>query len=296
MLQSRARLLLAILLACLPLFLAACFRDTSEALVEQPVARELATATPVVEVLVTVAPVVEVIVIEEPTATEAPTIEPEPVDEFALSATALFAQQTQAAELPAEVAATATDASIPTLAPLARATIPPGEDCVHEIRAGDTLFRLSLAYGVAIDEITRASDIANPDVIAVGQKVTIPKCGTLGFIPPPTSVPTATPEPILVAPTSAAAAEAPAIAAVADSRSALIQQAQAVLLNNAQADAGFGAQAASPQTLGRSYTVQANDSLLEIALSNNTTVDALAALNNIVDINSLYIGQVLQLP
>ncbi len=295
MLQSRARLLLAILLAGLPLLLAACFRDTSEALVDQPVAQELVTATPVVEALATVTPVVEVIVIEEPnieepTATEAPTIEPEPVDEFALSATALVAQQTQSAELPVELPATATQASLPTLVPLVRPTIPPGEDCVHEIRAGDTLYRLSLAYGVTVDEITRASDIANPDVVAVGQKVTIPQCGTLGFIPPPTSVPTATSEPVQVAPT-ATAAEEQAIAAVEDSRSALVQQAQAVLLNNAQSDANFSAQA-----LGRSYTVQPNDTLLDIALSNNTTVEMLAALNNIVDINNLYAGQVLQLP
>lgn len=295
MLQSRARLLLAILLAGLPLLLAACFRDTSEALVDQPVAQELVTATPVVEALATVTPVVEVIVIEEPnieepTATEAPTIEPEPVDEFALSATALVAQQTQSAELPVEQPATATQASLPTLVPLVRPTIPPGEDCVHEIRAGDTLYRLSLAYGVTVDEITRASDIANPDVVAVGQKVTIPQCGTLGFIPPPTSVPTATSEPVQVAPT-ATTAEEQAIAAVDDSRSALVQQAQAVLLNNAQSDANFSAQA-----LGRSYTVQPNDTLLDIALSNNTTVEMLAALNNIVDINNLYAGQVLQLP
>lgn len=284
MLQSRARLLLAILLAGLPLLLAACFRDTSETLVEQPVAQELATATTMVEAEPT----------EQPTATEAPTIEQEPVDDFALSATALLAQQTQPAELPAESVTAATQASVPTLAPLVRATIPPGEDCVHEIRVGDTLFRLSLAYGVTVDEISRASGIINPDVIAVGQKVTIPKCGTLGFIPPPTSVPTATPDLNLVAPT-AVVEEEREIVAVDDSRSALIEQAQAVLLNNAQA-ASFSAQAVAPQASGRSYTVQPNDTLLLIALRNNTSVEALATLNNIIDVDSLTAGQVLQLP
>ena len=284
MLQSRARLLLAILLAGLPLLLAACFRDTSETLVEQPVAQELATVAPVVEVEPT----------EQATATEAPTIEQEPVDDFALSATALLAQQTQPAELLAEPATAATQASAPTLVPLVRATIPPGEDCVHEIRVGDTLFRLSLAYGVTVDEISRASGIINPDVIAVGQKVIIPKCGTLGFIPPPTSVPTATPAPNLVAPT-AAVEEEQEIVAVDDSRSALIEQAQAVLLNNAQA-ASFGAQAVAPQASGRSYTVQPNDTLLLIALRNNTTIEALATLNNIINVDNLHAGQVLQLP
>ena len=285
MYQSRARLLLAILLAALPLLLAACFRDTSEALIEQPVARELATATPVVEAEPT----------GQPTSTEAPTIVQEPVDDFALSATALIAQQTQPAERPAEPAIVATQSSLPTLVPLARPTIPPGEDCVHEIRVGDTLFRLSLAYGVTVDEISRASGIINPDVIAVGQKVTIPQCGTLGFIPPPTSVPSATPDLNPVVPTTAVDEE-PVIAAVDDSRSALIEQAQAVLLNNAQADASFSAQAAAPQASGRSYTVQPNDTLLLIALRNNTSVEVLAALNSIIDIDSLYSGQVLQLP
>ena len=284
MLQSRARLLLAILLAGLPLLLAACFRDTSETLVEQPVAQELATVAPVVEVEPT----------EQAIATEAPTIEQEPVDDFALSATALLAQQNQPAELPAEPATAATQASAPTLVPLVRATIPPGEDCVHEIRVGDTLFRLSLAYGVTVDEISRASGIINPDVIAVGQKVIIPKCGTLGFIPPPTSVPTATPDLNLVAPT-AAVEEEQEIVAVDDSRSALIEQAQAVLLNNAQA-ASFGAQAVAPQASGRSYTVQPNDTLLLIALRNNTTIEALATLNNIINVDNLHAGQVLQLP
>ncbi len=284
MLQPRAQLLLAILLAGLPLLLAACFRDTSETLVEQPVAQELATATPLVEVEPT----------EQPTATEAPTIEQEPVDDFALSATALLAQQTQPAELLAEPATAATQANAPTLAPLVRATIPPGEDCVHEIRVGDTLFRLSLAYGVTVDEISRASGIINPDVIAVGQKLTIPKCGTLGFIPPPTSVPTATPDLNLAAPT-AVAQEEQEIAAADDSRSALIEQAQAALLDNAQA-ASFGAQAVAPQPSGRSYTVQPNDTLLLIALRNNTTIEALATLNNIIDVDSLTAGQVLQLP
>ncbi len=297
MVQSHTRLLLVCCLAGLPLLLTACFRDTSEAMVDQPIARELATVTPMVEVIEIVEPIAEPTAEPSATATEAPTSQPESVDEFALSATALVAQQTQPAELPAESAAIATEASIPTLVPLARATIPPGEDCVHEIRPGDTLYRLGLAYGVSVDEITQASDIINPDVVAVGQKVTIPACGTLGFIPPPTSVPTATPEPVQIAPTSAAAEEeAPAIAAVDDSRSALVQQAQAVLLNNAQAAGGFSAQAAASQALGGSYTVQANDTLLSIALQNDTTLDVLAALNNIANVDNLTIGQVLQLP
>ena len=284
MFASSPRLPLVILVACLPLLLAACFRDTSETINQQPVAQVQATATAPQADEPTAAP----------TATDEPTAQPQQVDEFALSATALIAQQTQQAAQPADAPAVLTQVGAPALQPLVRATIPPGEDCVHEIRVGDTLFQLSLAYGVTVDAISRASGIANPDVISVGQKITIPECGTLGFIPPPTSVPTATADPNLVAPT--AAPEQQEIAAVDNPRSALIEQAQAVLLTNAQADAEFSAQAVAPRASGRTYTVQPNDTLLLIALRFGTSIEVLAALNNIIDIDSLNAGQELQLP
>ncbi len=280
MLLSRARLSLAIFLAFIPLLLAACFRDTSETINQQPVAQQQATEVPT-EVVEPTAP---------PTATEEPTSAQEPADDFALSATALIAQQTQAAEAPV----VSTQASSPALAPLTRATIPPGEDCVHEIRIGDTLFQLSLAYGVSVEAISRASGITNPDVISVGQKITIPECGTLGFIPPPTSIPTATLDPNRVLPT--ALPEEQEVVAADNPRSALVEQAQSVLLNNAQAGSAFSAQAAPPQASGRTYTVQPNDTLLLIALRFGTTLEALAALNNIVDVDNLNAGQLLSLP
>ena len=206
MFNTRARLPLAILLAALPLLLAACFRDTSETIVQQPVAQELASATPQV--------------IEAPAATEAPADDAEAIDEFAMSATALIAQMTEESA-PPTAPAIATDSSAPAIAPVARSTIPPGEDCVHEIRVGDTLFALSLAYGVSLDSITLASGIDNPDFISIGQKIIIPLCGTTGFIPPPTSIPTAEPE---QAAPPAAAPEEQAIAA-AEPRNDLVEQA-----------------------------------------------------------------------
>lgn len=278
MLKTRARLSAAILLAVLPLLLTACFRDTSETIVQQPVAQEQASATPAV--------------IEAPAATDAPTVDAGAVDEFAMSATALIAQLTEEAA-PPTAPAIATEASAPAIAPVARSTIPPGEDCVHEIRVGDTLFALSLAYGVSLDSITLASGIANPDFVSIGQKITIPLCGTTGFIPPPTSIPTAEPE---QPPPPTSAPEDQAIAAAEEPRNELVEQAQAALLGNAEADASFSAQAAAPQASGRSYVVQQNDTLLLIAIQQGTSVEVLAALNNITDVDSLDAGQILQLP
>jgi LysM repeat protein len=67
-----------------------------------------------------------------------------------------------------------------------------GTDCIHEVQTTDrNLFRISLAYGVTVEQIARASGIVNPALILIGQRLTIPGCGTTGFRPPPTSVPTA---------------------------------------------------------------------------------------------------------
>lgn len=89
---------------------------------------------------------------------------------------------------------TATDTpevAIPTLTPTPEfgvggfATSAPvlsGGQCTHVVRAGDNLFRLSLQYNVPIRDIAVASGVANPDLIIVGQTLTIPNCsgGTSG--------------------------------------------------------------------------------------------------------------------
>ena len=285
---------LIVLLALMSLLLTACFRDTSEVIQQQPEARQNASPTPVEEAELTDPPPT----VAPPTATEEPQPTAEQVDQFALTATALIALQTQSAS---GLQATASDqelsapAAQATAIPLARATIPPGEDCVHEIRVGDTLFQLSLAYGLTVNDIAIASGIDNPDQIAVGQHITIPKCGTTGFIPPPTSIPAATIDPALI-PTATEPAELEL--AAADTRDTMIERAQTTLLDNAQTDAEieFRIQTASLPTPSNTYTVQQNDTLFAIAVKLDTTVEVLAALNNITDVDSLNAGQVLQTP
>lgn len=66
-----------------------------------------------------------------------------------------------------------------------------GQDCVHEVRHGDNLFRISIYYGVPINQIATYStnNITNPNVISLGQRIIIPSCGTTPGLPPPTSTP-----------------------------------------------------------------------------------------------------------
>lgn len=72
-------------------------------------------------------------------------------------------------------------------------TVPTGNgtDCIHEVSATDSnLYRISLKYGVTPQQIATASGLANMNLIYVGQKLTIPGCGSTGVTPPATSVPT----------------------------------------------------------------------------------------------------------
>ena len=294
MFKRHRRYQLISLLALISLLLAACFRDTSEVIQQQPVARQVVSPTPVEEAEPTALPPTDL----PPTATEEPAPTEQQADQFALTATALIALQTQPAggeQVSTGEQGVSAPAIQSTAIPLVRATIPPGEDCVHEIRVGDTLFQLSLAYGVTVNDISKASGIDNPDRIAVGQHVTIPECGTTGFIPPPTSIPAPTIDPASISPTNE---PAELELAEADTQDTLIEQAQISLLDNAQADAEieFSIQSAALATPSQIYTVQQNDTLFGIAIKLGTTVEVLAALNSITDVDSLDAGQVLKTP
>lgn len=119
-------------------------------------------------------------------------------DTWALTSTVVVLQITQTLEagytMTAEalgLGATATPTPTPTQEFGVTQQPPPvsGADCVHEVRAGENLFRISLRYGVSINQIANASGVTNIQLIRVGQKLTIPGCGTTGAVPPPTTIP-----------------------------------------------------------------------------------------------------------
>ena len=295
---------LLLLCAVLSLTATACFRDSAEGIGEPPVAQPLSAAT-VMEETDTLPTVASTSVSQ--ISTEAPP------DTYALTATVLIQRLTQDAatavttqgfeagvEATVTSAATTAATAIPTLVPIIRNTLVPGADCVHEIRAGDTLYMLSLAYGVSVEAIVNANDITDPSRILVEQRITIPRCGTTGFIPPPTTAPTATDQPELPAPT-----EQPAVAASVDAGDSavatdpLVQEAQQKILSNARinirADAAVQSAVAIP-TGSRTYTLRQYDTLYDVAQRFDTTIEVIAELNGIDDIDDVKIGDVLQIP
>lgn len=82
----------------------------------------------------------------------------------------------------------------PTLEP----TVPPGTEptavptqpsssggqAVHVVASGDTLYSISLQYGVSMDEIMAANGMTDPNSLSVGQQIIIPAPGSVQPVPP----------------------------------------------------------------------------------------------------------------
>lgn len=115
-----------------------------------------------------------------------------------LLAVTLSACQNVPAPLPGPTAAQ------PTTGPAPMATTPPvtitvtpanvvsSMTLLHTVQPGDNLFRIAQEYGVSVSKLAEINGITDPELIVVGQRLTIP----LGTLPdPPTATATATPVP-----------------------------------------------------------------------------------------------------
>ncbi|MFZ1400617.1 MAG: LysM peptidoglycan-binding domain-containing protein [Candidatus Promineifilaceae bacterium] len=74
------------------------------------------------------------------------------------------------------IPAEGTEVTTPTEAPAAEATaVPPTtEERTHVVQAGENLFRIGLQYGFSVDELAAYNNLANPNVLDVGQVIKIP--------------------------------------------------------------------------------------------------------------------------
>jgi LysM repeat protein len=87
-------------------------------------------------------------------------------------------------------------ASGPTQTPAAATATATPSDCQptdYEVRDGDTLAGLAETFDVTIEAIIEASDLEDPDVLAIGDPLKIP-CPTEAPQESPTETPEATPD------------------------------------------------------------------------------------------------------
>jgi LysM repeat protein len=123
---------------------------------------------------------------------------------------AALAEATATAELPPgvlptpNIAAPPSGTAAPEVADAAAAdTAAADAPVVHTVQAGDTLNRISQQYDVSVEDIMAANNLTDPNVIGVGDSLTIPVGGLpTPTVPAPTAI-AAMPSPI---PTEAVAA------------------------------------------------------------------------------------------
>lgn len=72
-----------------------------------------------------------------------------------------------------------------TAPPAEDATQQPQEDIIHTVVAGDTVGKLAEQYGVSIEDIAAANNLANVNDLDIGQQLVIPLSGDVAAETPP---------------------------------------------------------------------------------------------------------------
>ena len=217
----------------------------------------------------------------------------------------------------------------PTVTPTPSPTVTPTATPVtHQVQPGDTLENIALLYGSTVEEISERNNILNPHQIDVGQILVIPTP-----VPPtPTPTPTVTP----TAEATAEATSEPAstsyiiyVVQVSDTLDEIardhdttveaivqlngitnpsrIDPGQELKIPSASGSASGGTVEPAkstpqptptplPTTVPITYTVQAGDTLYQIAAFYGVSIVELAQLNSISNYDQLSIGQVLIIP
>jgi len=121
--------------------------------------------------------------VETPPAMEAPLVQPTPpVGEDAGQVTEPYPG---VAQPPADETGAPAEQPAPEtpVEPAPDATAVTGET-VHVVQPGETLFTLAQRYGLSVEEIAIANNLANVNVLDVGQQLRIPAPGTVDLSPP----------------------------------------------------------------------------------------------------------------
>jgi len=148
-----------------------------------------------------------------------------------------------------------------------------GGQIKHTVQAGENLYQIARRYNTTVTAIAQTNNITNPNLIFVGQVLTIP--GTVAPTATPTSsIPTATPSGTVTPGTP----QAP---------TATLQATPTLAPSPTPQPAPGG------ETI---HVVQPGENLFRIALRYNMTTAALAAYNGIPNPNLIYVGQRIRIP
>lgn len=181
-------------------------------------------------------------------------------------------------------------------------------DTIYVVQRGDTLGVIAARFGVTVQAIINANGIANPNLIFVGQRLTIPTGGG----PAPTQPPNAGGGTYVVqrgdtlfqiALRFGVSVQA-IMSANGLTNANLIFVGQRLTIPGTSGGTPAPTQPPAtgtpaptqPPAAGTRYTVRAGDTLSRIAAQFGVTVQAIMAANGLTNANLIFVGQVLTIP
>ncbi|AQS53347.1 Peptidoglycan-N-acetylmuramic acid deacetylase PdaA [Jeotgalibaca dankookensis] len=165
---------------------------------------------------------------------------------------------------------------------------PPGVGNTYTVKAGDTLYAIALRYGVTVTQLANANKITNPNLIRVGQTLTIPG-GTSTPTPPATPSLPSTTYTVKAGDTLYAIAVRYGVTVTQLANANKITNPNLIRVGQIIKIPGT-----SSAPITRTYTVKSGDTLYAIANKLGTSVENLVRKNNIANPNLIRVGQVLQ--
>ncbi|WP_143598597.1 LysM peptidoglycan-binding domain-containing protein, partial [Tissierella sp. P1] len=165
----------------------------------------------------------------------------------------------------------------------------------YTIKSGDTLYKLAITHNTTVEAIMAINPGINPNNLQIGQRICIPGSTT----PPPTRCPSGS-----FAYTIKAGDTLYKLAITYKTTvEAIMAINPGINPNNLQIGQVIcipGSTTTPPPTRCPSgsfaYTIKSGDTLYKLAITHNTTVEAIMAINPGINPNNLQIGQVICIP
>jgi murein DD-endopeptidase MepM/ murein hydrolase activator NlpD len=172
----------------------------------------------------------------------------------------------------------------------------PSNVTVHVVQRGETLFRISLNYGLTVNEIAAFNGIVDPTNILVGQRLLIPVSGNASQTTPPTHVVQAGETLKSIATVYGLTVDELVVRNNLVNAN-VIYTGQVLNIRESLEPTPTIHQPVEPiESPSLVYTVQVGDTLFRIATRYGMTVNALTAVNNILDPTVIYTGQQIIIP
>lgn len=172
---------------------------------------------------------------------------------------------------------------------------------VHVVQPGETLFKISVRYGVPMADIITVNGIANPERIYAGQHLIIPTPGSTPVAAQPAARHVVQRgEYLSQIAVNYGVPMASILSANRIGNPSLLYVGQTLLIPGAngpsQPVSQPVAQPAPQPAQSSTYTIQPGDTLQQIAVRHGTSVAALMQANGLADMNRIYWGQTLTIP